>query len=177
MWPGRTCPLAVRAGLGVLLVVALAVCAEFGVCVTDPREWRYVLVSALGLVVVAGAWVTGWALREARDVDPTSLALLSMCLEDERGLRLISPSGDPLADSAPHGSFRTTIEGNDVTVSIWSDHEAATATLETYAAPDTREPRGARRRARPSSQSVGRTADGEPGSLRSTAASREPRGG
>ena len=102
---------------------------------TDPQEleWRYVLVSALGLVVVAGAWVTGWALREARDVDPTSLALLSMCLEDESGLRLISPSGDPLADSAPHGSFRTTIEGNDVTVSIWSDHKAAMATLETYA--------------------------------------------
>ena len=100
---------------------------------TDQREWHYVLVSALGLVVVAGAWVTGWALREARDVDPTSLALLSMCLEDERGLRLISPSGDPLADSAPSGSLRTTIEGNNVTVSIWADHEAATRTLETYA--------------------------------------------
>ena len=38
---------------------------------SDPREWRYLLVSALGLVVVAGAWVAGWALREARDVDPT----------------------------------------------------------------------------------------------------------
>ena len=100
---------------------------------TDQREWHYVLVSALGLVVVAGAWVTGWALREARDVDPTSLALLSMCLEDERGLRLISPSGDPLADSAPSGSLRTTIEGNNVTVSIWADHEDATRTLETYA--------------------------------------------
>ena len=100
---------------------------------TDQREWHYVLVSALGLVVVAGAWVTGWALREARDVDPTSLALLSMCLEDERGLRLISPSGDPLADSAPSGSLRTTIEGNTVTVSIWADHEAATRALETYA--------------------------------------------
>ena len=100
---------------------------------TDQREWHYVLVSALGLVLVAGAWVTGWAVREARDVDPTSLALLSMCLEDERGLRLISPSGDPLADSAPSGSLRTTIEGNKVTVSIWADHEAATRALETYA--------------------------------------------
>ena len=100
---------------------------------TDQREWHYVLVSALGLVVVTGAWVTGWALREARDVDPTSLALLSMCLEDERGLRLISPSRDPLADSAPSGSLRTTIEGNNVTVSIWADHEAATRALETYA--------------------------------------------
>ena len=100
---------------------------------TDPQEWRYLLVSAIGLVVLAGAWVAGWAVRESRDVDPTPFELLTMCLEDERGLRLISPSGDRLADSAPSGSFRTTIEGNEVTVSIWADHDAATAALRTYA--------------------------------------------
>ena len=100
---------------------------------SDPREWRYLIASALGLLVLAGLWVAGWAFREARDVDPTALGLLSTCLEDERRVRVISPSGDPLADSAPSGSLRTTIEGNAVTVSIWADHEAATRTLETYA--------------------------------------------
>jgi hypothetical protein len=100
---------------------------------SDPREWRYLIVSMLALVVVVTAWGLGWAVREARDVDPMPMALLSTCLEDERGLRLVSPSGDPLADSAPHGALRTTIDGNDVTVSIWSDHDAALETLQTYA--------------------------------------------
>jgi len=100
---------------------------------SDPREWRYLIASALGLLVLAGFWVAGWAFREARDVDPTALGLLSTCLEDERRVRVISPSGDPLADSAPSGSLRTTIEGNTVTVSIWADHEAAIRTLDTYA--------------------------------------------
>jgi len=99
---------------------------------SDPREWRYLIASMLALGVLAGAWVIGWAVREARDVDPTLIGLLSTCLQDERGLHLTSPSGDPLADSAPRGSLRTTIEGNDVVVSVWSDHDAALETLRTY---------------------------------------------
>ena len=127
---------------------------------SDPREWRYLIASALGLLVLGGLWVAGWAFREARDVDPTALGLLSTCLEDERRVRVISPSGDPLADSAPSGSLRTTIEGNDVTVSIWADHEDATRTLETYARLTPREPRGACGRAGASCQSLGLAADG-----------------
>ena len=100
---------------------------------SDPREWRYLVVAMLVLSVLACAWVLGWAVREARDVDPTAIGLLSTCLEDERGLRLTSPSGDPLADSAPRGSLRTTIDGNEVVVSIWSDNDAALETVRTYA--------------------------------------------
>ena len=37
----------------------------------------------------------------------------------------IVPAGDPLADSAGDGSFRTTIEGNEVTVALGTTEEQA----------------------------------------------------
>jgi len=96
-------------------------------------ERKVVLLSALMLAGVGAIWVAGWAVREARDVDPTALALLERCLENERSLDVSTPAGDPLAASAPRGSLTTTVFGNSVSVSLWKDEPAAERTIATYA--------------------------------------------
>ena len=60
---------------------------------------------------------------------PTRLEQALRCLHDEKGVATIVPAGDPLADSAGDGSFRTTIEGNEVTVVLGASEEQA-ATIE-----------------------------------------------
>ncbi|MBA2293852.1 MAG: hypothetical protein H0W16_01840 [Actinobacteria bacterium] len=96
-------------------------------------ERTVVVLSALVLAGLAGVWVGGWAVREARDVDPTALALVLACLQNQRGLTVSSPARDPLAAAAPRGSLTTTIEGNTVTVSLWNDAGAAEEAVGTYA--------------------------------------------
>ncbi len=98
---------------------------------TSGSEWRTLVVSALVLVAVGTAWAGGWAIREATDVDPTALERLTGCL-DQQGLAVASPAADPLGASAPDGSLTTTIDGNAVTVSLWSDANAADRTVATY---------------------------------------------
>ena len=100
---------------------------------SGPSEQRVLAVSALALAVLAGLWGAGWAVREATDFDPELLAVAIPCLEREYGLDVVVPAGDPLADSAPRGAFRTTINGNIVVVSIWDDGNDAEETIETYA--------------------------------------------
>jgi len=100
--------------------------------VSSGAELRALVVSALVLAFLAAAWIGGWALREARDVDPTALALLERCLENERSLDVSTPARDPLAASAPDGSLTTTILGNTATVSLWNDPAAADQTVATY---------------------------------------------
>jgi hypothetical protein len=95
-------------------------------------EERALALSAAALTVLAVVSVGGWAVREATDEDPTRLELALPCLEREYGLDVVVPSGDPLADSAPGGAFRTTIGGNVVVVSFWNDGNAAAETIETY---------------------------------------------
>jgi hypothetical protein len=95
-------------------------------------EQRVLAVAALALAVLTVLWATGWAVREATDVDTTLFDLAVPCLEREYGLDVVVPSGDPLADSAPGSAFRTTIGGNAVVVSFWNDGNAAAETIETY---------------------------------------------
>ena len=83
--------------------------------------------------MLVAVWVAGWAIREATDEDPTPLAGVIACLEQRHGLQIVVPAGDPLADSAPGGAFRTTIGGNEVVVAAWDDVEAANEAVETYA--------------------------------------------
>ena len=96
-------------------------------------EQRALAVSAVALAVLAVVSVGGWAVREGTDEDPSRLSLTIGCLEREHGLEVVTPSGDPLADSAPGGALRTTIDGNQVVVSIWDHEDEAAETLETYA--------------------------------------------
>jgi hypothetical protein len=98
---------------------------------TSGSEWHTLVVSALVVAAVGTAWAGGWAIREATDGDPTALERLSGCL-DEQGLDVASPVADPLAASAQDGSLTTTIDGNSVTVSLWSDANAAERTIATY---------------------------------------------
>jgi hypothetical protein len=65
-------------------------------------------------------------------VDTSLFDLAVPCLDRAYGLDVVVPSGDPLADSAPGGAFRTTIGGNVVVVSFWNDGNAAAETIETY---------------------------------------------
>jgi hypothetical protein len=87
----------------------------------EPDRLEWLLVRA-GLVVVAVIMVvvgTSWKVRDIRKgPEPTRLELSLRCLNDEKGVATIVPAGDPLADSAEDGSFRATIEGNEVTVAL-----------------------------------------------------------
>ena len=111
---------------------------------SERTERRAVGFAALGLAVLAVLWVAGWAIREGTDEDATQLALVVGCLEREYGLDVVVPAGDPLADSAPGGALRTTVDGNDVVVSLWDSVEDAAQTIETYArlTPESLEGRG-----------------------------------
>jgi hypothetical protein len=100
--------------------------------VSGPSEQRVLAITASALALALALWGAGWALREARDVDPRLQDVAVRCLEREYGLTVTLPSGDPLADSAPHGAFRTTIGGNDVVASVWDDGEDAERIIETY---------------------------------------------
>lgn len=99
---------------------------------TPVSEKRAVAVVAAVLAAGSVLWGAGWAVREAVDEDPSPLELATDCLRREHGLESVTPTGDPLADSAPGGAFRTTILGNEVVVSVWADGAAAAATLATY---------------------------------------------
>jgi len=88
-------------------------------------------VAAL-LAAIVLVWVVGWAVREALDEDLSRLELTMACLQREHDLTVVTPAGDPLADSAPGGALRTTILGNDVVVSVWDDVEDAAETVATY---------------------------------------------
>ena len=74
-------------------------------------------------------------MRDARKGPaPTRLELTLRCLNDEKGVATIVPAGDPLADSAGDGSFRTTIEGNEVTVALGATEEQAAKIERAYRA-------------------------------------------
>ena len=96
-------------------------------------EERALALSAAAVAVLAVVSVGGWAVREATDEDPTRLELAVPCLEREYELDVVVPSGDPLADSAPGGALRTTIDGNVVVASFWDGVDEAADTLESYA--------------------------------------------
>lgn len=100
---------------------------------SGPSEQRVLAVAALALAVLGVLWGGGWAVREATDEDPTRLALAIRCFEQEHGLEVVVPAGDPLADSAPGGALKTTIGGNVVVVSVWDSNDDAAETIETYA--------------------------------------------
>jgi len=100
----------------------------------DPErlEWLFLRI-ALGVVaLIMVAVVVGWKVHDlGRPPAPTRLALDIGCLKSEKGIATVVPAGDPLADSAGDGSFRTTIEGNEVTVALASSKEQA-ARIERY---------------------------------------------
>lgn len=99
------------------------------VSASEPRVVAGVAALLAALVVL---WVGGWAIREAFDEDPSQLARTMECLRREHGLEVVTPAGDPLADSAPGGAFRTTIAGNAVVVSVWDDVDDAEKAVATY---------------------------------------------
>ena len=99
---------------------------------SSASERRVVTAAAALLAAIGVVWVGGWAVREALDEDPSQLARTMECLRREHGLEVVTPAGDPLADSAPGGALRTTIAGNDVVVSAWDNVEDAAETVATY---------------------------------------------
>jgi hypothetical protein len=100
--------------------------------VSRTSEQRILAITASVLALAVVLWGTGWAVREATDVDPRLFDVAVRCLEREYGLTVTVPSDDPLADSAPQGAFRTKIGGNDVVASVWDDGDEAARTIETY---------------------------------------------
>jgi len=95
-------------------------------------EW-FLLRIALGVVaLIVVADVVVWKVHDVRQPAPlTRLARSLGCLNGEKGVETVSPAGDPLADSAGEGSFRATVEGNDVTVALAASGEQA-AKIEGY---------------------------------------------
>ena len=70
--------------------------------------------------------------RPARADALTRLQLSVRCLHEEKGIAsVVVPAGDPLADSAGDGSFKTKVEGNPVTVALAAS-EAEAVKLERY---------------------------------------------
>jgi hypothetical protein len=98
----------------------------------DRLEWRYLRNALVLVALVAAAVLAGWTVHEIRQ--PAALTRLEQvmrCLNGEKGLATVVPARDPLAASAGEGSLETTVEGNDVTVSLASS-EAQAAKIERY---------------------------------------------
>jgi hypothetical protein len=76
--------------------------------------------AALALVVAQLGVGAAWSLTHD---DPTELELTRRCLEREKGLVVEPTTGDPVAESAGGGTFRTVVEGNLVTVSVATSAE------------------------------------------------------
>ena len=91
----------------------------------DRREWLYLRI-ALGVVaLIVVADVAGWKVHDLKNPRPTRLELSLRCLNGEKGVATVVPTGDLLADSAGEGALKSTIEGNDVTVSLASSEKQA----------------------------------------------------
>jgi len=76
------------------------------------------------------AVLVGWKVNDIVHPRQTRLELTVDCLT-RSGIVPIIPTGDPLAESAAGGSFKATIEGNDVTVALASSQKQA-AKIEGY---------------------------------------------
>ena len=91
----------------------------------DRREWLYLRI-ALGVVaLIVVADVAGWKVHDLKNPRPTRLELSLRCLNGEKGVATVVPTGDLLAESAGEGALKTTIEGNGVTVALASSQEQA----------------------------------------------------
>jgi hypothetical protein len=89
------------------------------------REWRALVISFAVVTLLFVVSVVAWAVRDLTHDEPTRLELAVRCLTIEKGFAVLTPAGDPLADSAGGGALKTTIEGNDVTIVLASTPEQA----------------------------------------------------
>lgn len=83
------------------------------------------------LLVVAAQGVA-WGASTVIVDRPSTLELTVKCLTAEKHLRLASPGRDAVARAASGGAFRTSVEGNGVTVSLGADHDQSALTVERY---------------------------------------------
>ena len=98
----------------------------------DRLEWLLLEIALLAVALIVVADLAAWKVHDIRQPPPpTRLAQSLGCLTNEKGVPAVAPAGDPIADSAGDGSFRTRIEGNVVTVALASSEQEA-AKLERY---------------------------------------------
>ena len=93
----------------------------------DAREWPFLRVALVVVLVLAIADVVVWKVHDWRNPPPTRLESAVRCFEFEKGLLVTVPAGDPLSSTAAAGSLRTTVEGNGVIVALaGSERQAKT---------------------------------------------------
>lgn len=99
----------------------------------DTLEWRFLRIALGAVALIMVSVLAGWKVHDLREPTPlTRLQLSVRCLHEEKGIAsVVVPAGDPLADSAGDGSFKTKVEGNPVTVALASS-EAEAVKLERY---------------------------------------------
>ena len=91
----------------------------------DEADWAYLRVALVVVGVIVVAVLVAWKVHDAVYPPPTRLGRTVFCLKDNHDLAATVPAGDPVSSIARSGSFRVTVEGSEVIVSLAkSEHEA-----------------------------------------------------
>ena len=91
----------------------------------DTAEWPFLRTALVAVGVIAAVVLAAWKVHDVRYPPPTRLARTVFCLKDNHDLVAVVPAGDPVSSIASSGSFRVTVEGSEVIVSLAkSEHEA-----------------------------------------------------
>jgi hypothetical protein len=100
--------------------------------VVSAAEKRMVAV-ALGVVIaLVAVEIVVSAVVGAVRVEPTALERTARCLRAEKGLQVVTPPRDAIAQTADGGALSTVVEGNPVTVLISSDDEGPARLVRLY---------------------------------------------
>ncbi len=92
----------------------------------DRLEWPYLRIAVCVVALIMLAVVTTWKVHGIVYPGATRLERSVFCLKDNHDLTATVPAGDPISNTARAGSFRVTVEGSEVIVSLAaSDNEAA----------------------------------------------------
>jgi hypothetical protein len=94
-------------------------------------ERRWLLVGLVAAFFLLVAQLVGGTVRTAVTHQPSALERVETCLR-ERSTPYEAVAGDPVAESAGHGTLRTTVQGNALTVALGSSESDAHRIYDDY---------------------------------------------
>jgi hypothetical protein len=100
----------------------------------DTAEFVYLRWSIVAVGVIAVIVVAAWKAHDAIYPPPTRLERTVFCLKDHHDLVAVVPAGDPISNTARAGSFRVTVEGSEVVVSLAKSESEAAMIEQSYRA-------------------------------------------
>ena len=97
-------------------------------------EWAFAVFGVICCAVLAAGTLAGWGLYERLHHETPRIELTQRCLTRERRLTIASGERDPIAASASGGWLVTTVETNNVHISIAGSEREAVRIADAYQA-------------------------------------------